>query len=218
MSRKTTLLLGVVRGAVTRMYVVPYMAECNSCMSASEVRFFPTSLTNRQIMIQTITKYILYAGTAIIAYIEPFLPYIQVCFIAIILDCLSAWDLARRVSATYPDKAKGGKFTSEGMKRIIDTILKISAVVWLTYMIDTTIVTFAEIYLANIVSAVFCTAQLVSILENISSCNGAKWAKLIQKVLVDKTNRHLNVDLTEEEYNKAKKTTKSKTKKNEQND
>ena len=36
-----------------------------------------------------------------------------------------------------------------------------------------------------------------SILENMSSCNGARWAKLLQNVMVDKTARHLDIDRDE---------------------
>ena len=41
----------------------------------------------------------------------------------------------------------------------------------------------------------FCMIQLVSVLENMSSCNNAKWAKLLQKILIDKTARHLDYNV-----------------------
>jgi len=148
-----------------------------------------------------------------LTYMEPFLPYLFVCLIAIILDCLSAWDLARRVNLTYPNKAKGKKFTSQGAMKIFETILKISLVIWLLYMMDHTLFPDWEMHLAQVASGVFCACQVLSILENISSCNGARWAKLLQKIVVDKTNRHLNIDLSDEV-----KTTTKKTKKADEND
>lgn len=34
-------------------------------------------------------------------------------------------------------------------------------------------------------------------LENESSCNDAKWAKIAQRIMVDKTERHFDIDLHE---------------------
>ena len=39
--------------------------------------------------------------------------------------------------------------------------------------------------------------QVWSCLENISSCNGAKWAKLLQQVMIDKTERHFDVNIND---------------------
>ena len=39
--------------------------------------------------------------------------------------------------------------------------------------------------------------RLSTFLENESSCNGAKWAKTLQKILIDKTERHFDIDLSE---------------------
>ena len=43
----------------------------------------------------------------------------------------------------------------------------------------------------------YCLVQFVSILENESTCNGATWAKVLQKIVADKTDRHFNVRLDE---------------------
>lgn len=51
--------------------------------------------------------------------------------------------------------------------------------------------------LTKIAAGAICFWQLWSILENESSCNGAKWAKVMQKILVDKTERHFDIDLSE---------------------
>jgi hypothetical protein len=34
------------------------------------------------------------------------------------------------------------------------------------------------------------------VLENKSSCNGSRWAKVLQKIMIDKTERHYDVDLS----------------------
>lgn len=53
-----------------------------------------------------------------------------------------------------------------------------------------------DMYLANITAGAFCMVQVLSILENESSCNEAKWAKALQKILIDKTKRHFDIDLS----------------------
>lgn len=37
----------------------------------------------------------------------------------------------------------------------------------------------------------------MSILENESTCNGAAWARVVQKIVADKTERHFNIKLKE---------------------
>ena len=56
---------------------------------------------------------------------------------------------------------------------------------------------FDGLKLANYVAAVFCFVQFWSILENESSQNDAKWAKVIQKIAIDKAGRHFDIDLNE---------------------
>ena len=53
-----------------------------------------------------------------------------------------------------------------------------------------------QIKLANITAGAVCFWQLWSMLENESSCSDERWAKVLQKVLVDKTERHFDVDLS----------------------
>ena len=73
------------------------------------------------------------------------------------------------------------------------TICVVYACTVLGWLIDTYMYPFAELYLANFISGGFCLVQLLSILENESSCNEAGWAKVLQKVLVNKAARHLDI-------------------------
>lgn len=86
--------------------------------------------------------------------------------------------------------------------------------IFLATMVDTVILDFQNpLHLANYLAAIYCGVQLVSILENESTCNGAAWARVMQKIVADKTERHFNVKLTdlmkeateEEEPSKGKK-------------
>ena len=52
-----------------------------------------------------------------------------------------------------------------------------------------------ELHLANYLAAIYCAVQFVSILENESTCNGAAWARVVQKIVADKTDRHFDFNL-----------------------
>lgn len=41
-----------------------------------------------------------------------------------------------------------------------------------------------------------CIGYHYAMLENESSCNDAKWAKVLQRIMVDKTERHFDIDLS----------------------
>ena len=45
-------------------------------------------------------------------------------------------------------------------------------------------------------------SALISCLENASSANGSKWARLAQKILVDKSSRRYDVDLNDKQNDK----------------
>jgi hypothetical protein len=53
-----------------------------------------------------------------------------------------------------------------------------------------------DVRLPEIFAGIVIFWQLYSILENESSCNDAKWAKVLQKIMIDKTERHFDVDLS----------------------
>lgn len=150
-----------------------------------------TSITN---MLNHTTRAIVWLAGAIWAMLTPTVPYILICFFAIILDCFSAWRLAGRVKRQHPG-ANDGKFKSSYARRIFNTFLTISSLVVLAYLMDTYIFTFATLYLANVIAGAFCALQLLSILENESSENNNTWARTLQKILVNKAERHFNIDI-----------------------
>lgn len=135
---------------------------------------------------------------ALLALLEPTLPYIIICTLAIFYDCYTAWQLDRRVKAKFGDKApkNSGKFRSSNAGRVIHTLIKVYALIILAYFINLYITSGTGIDMTKVVAGAVCFWQLWSILENESSCNNATWAKVAQKVLVDKTERHLDIDLS----------------------
>lgn len=126
--------------------------------------------------------------------IEPTIPFALICFGAILLDCYTAWRLNKRVAKAHPNKADG-KFKSIHAKKVFDSVFTVYGVIFLVYWVDMLIIPTTALFLANGVAGIFTMVQLWSCLENASSCNGAKWAKALQVFLIDKTERHFNLDL-----------------------
>lgn len=124
---------------------------------------------------------------------KPTIPFAAICLLAILIDCVTAWRLSNRVKSKNP-KANDGKFKSCYARRMFHTLLIVYACTFLGFLIDTYIYPFVDLYLANWISGGFCFVQLLSIMENESSENEARWAKVLQKVLVNKAARHFDID------------------------
>lgn len=131
-----------------------------------------------------------------IAYVQPAFPYMLVCLIAVAVDCFTAWSLSRRAAKKFPGRADG-KFKSVHAVKVFVSLIKVSALIVLMHLIDTIVFPSVDLHLANIVAGMFCFAQVWSILENESSLNDAAWAKAMQRVMVDKTARHLGFRIDE---------------------
>lgn len=132
---------------------------------------------------------------AFFALVQPTWPFIIICTLAVLVDCYTAWALSKRVKRTFPE-ANDGKFKSRYAGRVFETLIKIYILIVLAYLIQTFIFEGLPVRLANIAAGAVCFWQLWSILENESSCNTARWAKVAQRVMVDKTERHFDIDLS----------------------
>ena len=130
--------------------------------------------------------------------IEPTLPLIYLCTAAVLGDCLTAWRLSKRVKERYPERVKdhkAGRFLSSHFGRVIVTLIKAYALIIFSYFV-TLHITDGIVDLAKVSAGAICFWQLLSILENESSCSEAKWAKLARHLLIDKTERHFDLDLS----------------------
>lgn len=136
---------------------------------------------------------------AILAIIEPTYPYLFICTIVILADCYTAWSLSKRARRAHPEKvsSNGKKFKSHNFGKVIETLLKAYALIIMAFLIQQYITNGLPIDLTKVAAGAICFWQLWSILENESSCNGAKWATILQKILVDKTSRHFDIDLSD---------------------
>lgn len=142
-------------------------------------------------------KYFFSVSGGFMAFIVPTLEYAAICSFAIVLDVITAYRLSRRVKRKNPG-ANDGKFKSSYARRVFDNMIKIYILILLAHAIDIRLlVMFDGLYLSNYVAAIFTFIQAWSILENESSMNDAKWARLLQKIMVNKAERHFNVDMSE---------------------
>ncbi len=135
---------------------------------------------------------------ATLAALDPTLPYLLICTMLIFADCYTAWSLARRAARTHPDRVSedAHKFKSHHFGAVLVSLMKAYALVIMAYLIQQHITAGLPIDLTKVAAGAICFWQLWSILENESSCNGARWAKVMQKILIDKTSRHFDIDLS----------------------
>lgn len=146
-----------------------------------------------------VLRWIFTAAGAALAVLEPALPYIFICTVMILADCYTAWSLSRRARKAYPERVSddGSKFKSHHFGEVLLTIGKAWALIIMSFMIQRHITDGLPVDLTKIAAGAICFWQLWSILENESSCNGARWAKVARRILVDKTSRHFDIDLKE---------------------
>lgn len=138
-------------------------------------------------------------------FIEPSFNYIAVCFFAMILDCYTAWRCNRRIYSRYREAIKkdprckmDGKLRSKKMAKMVQDFSVLIMAIFLATFVDRVILGYMNpLHLANYIAALYCGVQFVSILENESTCNGAQWARVMQKIVADKTERHFNIKLKE---------------------
>lgn len=136
----------------------------------------------------------------LIAAFRPTFTLIGVVLCFIVYDAISALRLERRAKAKYPEQAKDGKFTSDAFSKVLaNTIPTRLAAVILAFMVERWVFPFMEFPASNFVAGLVCFEQAWSIAENESSCRddvNIFW-RILRKVMIDKTARHLNMDAEE---------------------
>ena len=115
----------------------------------------------------------------------------------------TAFKLDKRVRTAYPDKTqrKQAKFTSFAFGKVVkQTIPKRLMLIILAFLEEHWVFIHVTIPLSYVVTGAICFEQFWSILENESSCrpeSESRFWKLMQQIMVDKTERHLDVSLDE---------------------
>lgn len=134
---------------------------------------------------------------------HPAFPLIIVAIVFIVYDAWTAYQLDRRVHARYPDKTRrrDAKFTSFAFGKVVRrTIPKRLWLIVLAFMVERWVFVHVNIPLSYIVTGVICFEQAWSIFENESSCRSdedSRFWKMLQKIMIDKTARHFDVNLDE---------------------
>lgn len=113
----------------------------------------------------------------------------------------TAFKLDKRVRTAYPDKTqrKQAKFTSFAFGKVVkQTIPKRLMLIILAFLEEHWVFIHVTIPLSYVVTGAICFEQFWSILENESSCrpeSESRFWKLMQQIMVDKTECHLDVNL-----------------------
>ncbi len=140
---------------------------------------------------------------------KPTFPLAVVAVIFIVYDAWTAFQLDRRVREKYPEKTKRekSKFTSFAFGKVVtSTIPKRLWLILLAFIAERWVFVHVHVPLSYIAAGAIVIEQGLSILENESSCreeaDGRFW-KMLQRILIDKTERHFDVTL--DEYKKDEK-------------
>lgn len=113
----------------------------------------------------------------------------------------TAFKLDKRVRTAYPDKTqrKQAKFTSFAFGKVVkQTIPKHLMLIILAFLEEHWVFIHVTIPLSYVVTGAICFEQFWSILQNESSCrpeSESRFWKLMQQIMVDKTECHLDVNL-----------------------
>lgn len=134
-----------------------------------------------------------------IAEFKPVFPLAVVAVILIMYDAFTAYKLDVRAHKVYPDKTKRhkAKFTSFQFGKVIKKTLPNRLwLIFLSYLVEHWVFIHVHIPLSYFVTGAICFEQFWSILENESSCrqDGGKFFKMLQRIMIDKTSRHFDID------------------------
>lgn len=133
---------------------------------------------------------------------KPAFPLFIIATLFVVYDAWSAYELDKRAHQRYPDKTKRhvDKFVSYKFKQVIPTLRDRLIIIILAFCVQRWI--FVDVYvpLSHIAAGVIAAEQTLSIAENKASCRDANdkhariW-KWLAKIVVDKTERHFDIDI-----------------------
>ena len=138
----------------------------------------------------------------IVGRFEPAFPLVVIATLFVLYDAWSAYELDKRVKIMYPNRKKReAKFMSYKFRQVIPTLIERLVLILLMYCVERWVFVHVSVPLSYIAAGVVCGEQLLSIAENKASCrlpgdkNSRMW-KVLASVLIDKTERHFDVDLS----------------------
>jgi phage-related holin len=140
-------------------------------------------------------QYIFSIGGGLLLAFESSIQFFIPCLIVTIIDVWAAFCLARRVHKKHPDRSDG-KFKSGYKYRIMYTMIIAFLAIILANYVDVQVIKDSDIAVRAVVGF-FIFYQAWSIGENWSSENENKMAKVFQRVMVNKAERHFNVHMSD---------------------
>ena len=132
------------------------------------------------------------------ATLSPTLPYILLCTAIVLTDCITAWRLAKRVRKAYPHKTTKDtpKFKSVHFLDVVISLIVLYSILVYSFFLGMFVTDSLPFNALKVSAGLIIGWEIWSCLENESSCNGAKWAMLLQQIMVDKTERHFDLNLS----------------------
>lgn len=150
----------------------------------------------KEVIVNKLLQYAISIGGGILLAFETTIDYFMPCMLAIILDVITAWMLSRRVHKKSPDKSDG-KFKSEYKYRVMLTLGVVFIVLLLAAYVDLLVRKEPDQLAVRATMCAFLFYEVWSCLENWSSENDAPLARALQRIMVNKAERHFNVKLSD---------------------
>ena len=133
-------------------------------------------------------------GGGLLVAFEASIPFFVPCFLSVIVDVWSAYCLGKRVHKKHPERSDG-KFKSEYKYRMLYTMIVVLVGIVIASYVDVHVIKDGNTAVSFIIG-MFLFYESWSVLENWSSENDNKLALLLQMVMINKAERHFNVDLS----------------------
>lgn len=145
-------------------------------------------------MMETLHKWLISAGCAVLAYFQPILSLILCVGIFIGIDFITGvWASYKRAKAA---KTEWG-FKSDKMWNTIYKFCFASGGIWLSFMIDTNIVPHMNLHLTNLFTGFICGVELFSYLENAADISSHPIFLWLKKYVIKVTHDKTGIDVEE---------------------
>lgn len=150
----------------------------------------------KKLILQKLIQYVSSLFGGLVMAVETSIDFFIPCMLAVVLDVISAYFLGKRVHKRYPEKSDG-KFKSEYKRRIVCTMIIVWICIILANYVDLEVRNATDGMAVRFAVAVFLFYEIWSCLENWSSENKQPIARALQRIMVNKAERHLNVPLSD---------------------
>jgi len=136
------------------------------------------------------------AGGAAAAFVEPMLPVAGLCTTMVMADVVSAVRLRRRLRRAGKLEVSA-RLSSKRFGRAVRTLTRVYAGLCVAHGADLALGSAISFLTGghsalNMLGVIVFVWQLMSVLENESTCSDSAWAAKARKYLADKTDRYLD--------------------------